>query len=448
MKSLLPQFIRHLLAESHYLRRLVRNAGWVLAERVLRYAVGFLVGVWIARYVGPEQYGLLNYALAYVTVLAFLGTLGLDSLVVRELVRDPSTRDEMLGTLLAMRLIGGLLLILSVAAMLVIVRPPDDRALALIALVSLAVVIQAFESIDCWFQSLLASRFTVIAKSVALLSATLVRIALILIHAPLVAFAWAILVEATVLAAGMLFVYARSGASTGAMHPSLFRAKALLTEGWPLVLTAAMAALSLRIDQVMLGQMADFGDVGAYAVATRIVEVSYIVPVVVMASVFPAMIKMKDGEPAIYDARIQALFDLLIWLAIAIAIPTWLLAPLIVDFLVSEDYVDAVPVLAVLAWMPILVFFAMARQRWLIAEGQLRIALLVEVVGCILNILCNLWLIPRYGAVGAAYAAILAAAGSSLVLVPFVRSIRQSVHRFLVATTAPLRLLNAYLTHS
>jgi PST family polysaccharide transporter len=137
----------------------------------------------------------------------------------------------------------------------------------------------------------------------------------------------------------------------------------------------------------------------------------------------------------------------MIWLAVIIAVPMSILAPIIVNVLVGNAYADAAPVLGILAWMPIWVFFGMARQRWLIAENQLRVAMAVEILGCTLNVLCNLLLIPRYGAVGAAAAALFAAAGSTLFLAPFVPSIRRSVRMLLVATTAPLRILRSGLSH-
>ena len=439
--KILPSFLRRVLEERRYLQRVVANTGWVFAERLLRYTVGFLIGIWVARYLGPSEYGLLNYSLAFVTVFAFLSTLGVEPLAVRAMVKDGAARDETIGTLVALRLIGGLLLVIVVIAGATLLHLGDALAIPLIVFVSFAHFIQAFDAIDSWFQSALILRFSFAAKATAVLTGALIRILLIASHAPLIAFAWAILAESTVLAVGMLLAYRRSGASLAAMRPRLSKALSLLSEGWPLMLSACVAALYLRIDHVLLGRMVGFAEVGAYAVATRVVEVSYILPAVLMAAVFPAMVKSRESDPAMYDARIQRLFDLIVWLAFCIAIPTSLFASAIVDLLLSNAYAAAGPVLAVLAWMPVLVSFGMVRQKWLIAENALRVAMLVEVVGCALNVLLNLMMIPRFGAVGAAWSALFAAAGSTLLLFPFVPSIRRSLRMFVVAVAAPLRLL-------
>ena len=426
-----------------FLQRLFLNTGWVLAERLVRYTVGFLVGIWVARYLGPDQYGALNYALAFVTVLAFMSTLGLDALAVRDMVRDPGVRDETIATLVAMRLVGGVVLLVAATSAVRALRPDDPVALWLVAIVSLAHLVQAFDAIDCWFQSAMAYRFSFMAKATAVVLGAIVRVSLIVNDAPLVAFAWAILIESTLLAAGMLVAYRRTAPGRRTAWPRWSRARALVAEGWPLMLTACVSAVYLRIDQVILGQLASFAEVGAYAVAARVVEVSYIIPAVLTAAVFPAMVRSREADVRVYEARIQRLFDAVIWLAIVVSVSIAAFAPAIVHALVGRAYADAVPALAVLAWMPVWVFFGMLRQRWLIAENELHVAMSVEVLGCILNVLCNLLLIPRYGAVGAATAAVIAAAGSTLLLVPFVPSIRRSLRMFLSALLAPLRIVRA-----
>lgn len=443
----LPLFARRHLEGRTYLQRVISNTGWLLVERTLRYTIGFLVGVWIARHVGPEQYGLLNYAGAVIVVLAFMSTLGLDALAVRDIVRDPAARDETVGTVLVLRLAGGLLMVLAAAAIAYSADHGDPRAAVMIMLISVAQLLQAFDSLDCWFQAVVASRYTVFARMTALLTMTAVRIALIVTHAPLVAFAWAILAESTVLALAMLVVYRRSGQRIGAWRATMARAAALLREGWPLMLSALVAAASLRIDHVMLGQMAGFAEVGAYAIAVRIVEVSFVIPAVVIASVFPAMISAKQQDRVTYEARIQALFDSMLWSALAIAVPLSLLAGVVVRVLAGNAYAAAGPVLEVLAWMPVLVFLGVIRQRWLLAENQLGAGLAVEAAGCGLNVLANLVLIPRHGAVGAAYASLIGSAFATVLVAPFSSGIRNSLTMYLSAAFAPLRILRRLAAH-
>jgi O-antigen/teichoic acid export membrane protein len=301
--------------------------------------------------------------------------------------------------------------------------------------------VQALDAVDNWFQSTMTYRCSFVAKATAVAIGAVVRIGLVLGEAPLVAFAWAILFESTLLAGAMTVAYRASGASPAALAWSPARAKAMLASGWPLALSTCLSAVYLRIDQVMLGQMAGFAEVGAYAIAARVVEVTYVIPAVLAAAVFPAMVKSKDVDGREYAARMQRLFDLAIWVAICLSIALALTAGSLVELLVGHAYAGATPVLAVLAWMPVWAFFGMLRQRWLVVENELRAALSIDLLACVLNVACNLLLIPLYGAMGAALAALFAAVGSTLLLVPFVASVRRSGAMFLRALAAPVLLL-------
>lgn len=435
----LPRIVRERLAGRTYLHRVIGNTAWVLTERIVRYSIGFLVGIWIARAIGPAQYGSLNYSLAFVQVFAFLTTLGLDSLVVRDMLRNPDTRNTTLGTLLLMRLLGGAVMTLLTGTAIVALRA-DRSSSELILVISLAQWLLAFDSIDCLFQADVTSRRTVVARLVALLTVTAGRILLILFHASTVAFAWAIAAESALIAICMLIAYARSGRSLAALKPSLACAATLIAQGWPLMLTAAVVAIAQRIDQVMLGMMTDYLQVGAYAIAVRAVEVMYVVPTVVGISVFPAIIKSKSLDEAAYRRKIQHLYTVMWWTGVALALPLSLLAGEIVALLVGKSYSAAAPVLAILAWMPAFMFFSIVRQRWLFAESALATALALESCACAINVIANLLLIPLYGARGAAVAALAGAVGATMVLAPFSRPIRQSLVMLLRAAIMPLRL--------
>jgi PST family polysaccharide transporter len=435
--------VRRRFGVGTYFLRVVASSGWMLAERVVRYALGFLVGIWLARYLGADQYGLLNYALALVTVLGFASTLGIDSLVVRDLVRDPSLREELLGTLIALRLCGGLLLVAASAVAAVFLAGGGPLLVSLVTLIALGVAINAFESVETWFQSVLATKRPAIARSGALLASAILRIFLILIEAPLVVFAWAVLLEFALLAGAMLLTYRRAVAPLSTLRPRFERARALLREGWPLVASMALASLTLRLDQVLLGQFVGFGEVGSYALASRIVEVSYVLPTVLLAGVFPAMVAARDGDSTSYAHRLQSMFDALMWLALAFALPTFLAARPLVDLLVGDAYPEAGPVLRILAWMPLVVFFGLARQRWLIAEGSFRLSLGIDLLAVAINVMLNLAFIPRLGAVGAALAAVASGPTATVILLPFAPNVRRSAWMLIRTATAPARLMRA-----
>ena len=109
----LPKFIRQKLEGKSNLRKIIGNTGWLFADRFLRIIVELFIGVWIARYLGPEKFGLYSYAIAFVALFSAFSTLGLDRIVVREIVKEPTDKDEIIGTAFILKFIGGILGLLS-----------------------------------------------------------------------------------------------------------------------------------------------------------------------------------------------------------------------------------------------------------------------------------------------------------------------------------------------
>src|SRR5262245_9709117 len=107
--SWLPESLRVRVVGRHELQAILGNTGWLFADRVVRMGLGLVISVWMARYLGPSQFGEFNYAIAFVSFFGVAASLGLDSVVVRELVRHPETRDEILATVFVLKLLGGAL---------------------------------------------------------------------------------------------------------------------------------------------------------------------------------------------------------------------------------------------------------------------------------------------------------------------------------------------------
>ena len=235
------------------LRSIAVNTGWLFVPQILRIILAFFVTAWLARYLGPSQYGILNYAIAIVFLFGPITRLGLEGVVVQEIVREPGQRDEILGTTFFLRLIGGAVSMGVVVLAVALMRPGDALVMTLAAIVSFGMIFQAYDAIDLWFQSQVRSKYAVYANTVSLVVKNVVVIFLIVTHASLVAFAWVWVLEAILAAAGLVIVYRARGLDIKSWRVSGERAKRLLGLGWPMILASSFAVVYLKIDQVMLG---------------------------------------------------------------------------------------------------------------------------------------------------------------------------------------------------
>ncbi|HZO01037.1 MAG TPA: flippase [Burkholderiales bacterium] len=403
----LPAPLRERLDGRASVQAMIGNTGWLLFDRAVRTVVGIAVGAWVARYLGPAQFGELAYALAFVAIFQILAQLGLDSLVVRDIGADPGNARERLGTALRLRLVAGLACWGAAIGGMALLRPGDTGALLLVAIVAGSIVFQAADTVDLWFQSQTQSKRTVAAKSLAFALASALKVALVLWQAPLAAFAAVVMVEAALSALALVLVYRRYPAP-GRWTWSATRGGDLLREAWPLLVSGLAVVLYMRVDQIMLRELVGEGELGIYSAALSLSTLWYFIPMAIYSSTAPAFSRLKLQSEAAYLEALARLFALMWALAGAVSIVMALSAGFLVDLLYGGAYRDAATVLAVHVFANIPVALGVAQSLWITNERRPQFALYRTLFGLLVNVALNLALIPRYGAIGAALATLIA----------------------------------------
>ncbi len=401
-----------------------KNTGWLLFGKVLSLVVGFL----IARYLGPATFGELSFADAFAAIFAAIGTLGLDSFIIREIIRHPEKRDEILGTSLAMRLAANLIIIpVSLITYLIFHyfsgNPGGNSLAILVSICASAYLFKSFNIIDSYFQSQVNSKYVVWVQNFCLLFSAVIKIALVYWGAPVIYFAWALVFDSALLAVGLIWMYQRQQMQLQRWTFNWERGKSLLQQSWPLILTAVMISIYMKIDQVMLKSLGS-KEVGIYSAAARISESWYFIPVAIVTSVFPAIIHARKTDMERYYKRLQNLYDLLVGISVPVAILISFSANILIHLLYGEQYAGAGDMLSIHIWSGIFVFLGSASSQYLLAEGYTMISFTRTAVGALVNVLLNLWLIPLYGGWGASVATLIAY-GISTFFVLFIPQTRQ-----------------------
>lgn len=400
-----------------------RNAGWLFTDRILRLTVGLILSTWMARLLGPADYGLLGYATAVVAIAGVGAGLGIDSLVVRELTRRPAESGTILGTVLFLRAVGAAFFG-ALVLFFVMHSPHGAPAAILVAILSASLMLQAGGVINLSFQAQLKSRWTVYAGTTSYLVFALIRIALLLHRAPVVAFAWAALGE-TVLTDIVLWAgYHQEGGRFG--HWSVQRAtmRQLLIQGWPLALSSLAVVGYMRLDQLMLNEMLGPVAVGLYSTAARISELGYFIPMVITASFLPVLTRARTLNLHDYYTQLGGLMRRLAVVAVLIALATSVLSSVLIRLLFGAAYSGSAPVLAIHAWAGVFVFLGVVQNQWAVLEERTHLSALWTLCGLATNLALNLVLIPRFGPPGAAAATLVSYGVSTVLLNGFLRTTR------------------------
>lgn len=399
----LPAFIQTKLKDRKNLQKIVANMGWLLFDKVLRMGVGLVVGVWIARYLGPGKFGILNYAVAFVGMFGGFTTLGLDSIVVRELVNRPDAKATILGTSFVLKFAASL--ISSFLAVVSIHFVKDDALVKIaVAIIAGTMLLQSLDVIRFWFDSQVKSKYVVISQNGAFLVMSVVKVFLLLHKASLIWFVWVILFESILAAIGFVFYYQFVNEKIQKWNFFLPEAKSLLRDSWPLILTGLAIFVYMRISQVMLGSMLGDNEVGIYAAAMRVSEIWYFIPTIVLTSVYPKLVQLYRDNEAQYEKKLLRIMCVFFWFSLAGVLLIIVFSNTIVAMLYGKAYSASAPVLSVHIFTGIMVNMSIIFSHRYILRNQQKISLYGTIIGAAANILLSYLFIPQYGAVGAAAA--------------------------------------------
>jgi polysaccharide transporter, PST family len=397
------------LAKKMLFNRIAKNMGWLFGDRIVRLGVGLVISVWIARYIGPVQFGTWNYAIAVTSLLSAFATMGLDSLLVRDFINFPENRSRILGTALLLRILGSVLVVI-ISSFVVLFDPKCNKEIFLIMfLSSCTYIFQAFDVIDFYFQSDLKSKFTVVSKFVAFAICCILRVIAIYQHRSLSCFVFLALFEVFLGAVFLIFAYVQSTRTSPLKWSVNFLyLKEKLAEAWPLILSGMVIMIYMRIDQVMIEHMVGVKQLGIYSAAVRISELWYMIPAIISTSFYPKLLALKNKSEGEYLKQFEFLFSLSFLISFLISLFITILAPIVVNVLYGKAYEASAIILSINIWSGIFVFLGVASGNYTMIENLNKIALYKTVLGAIVNIILNFVLIPKYQGVGAAIATLVA----------------------------------------
>ena len=380
------------------------NTSWVMFDKVLRILSGLLLGAWVARYLGPDKLGALSYSQSYVFLFTAIASLGLDNIIIRELVNKKYPASIILGTSILLRMASSVVIILIIYSSLQFQILSDDVKI-MIMIISCSVFIQSFNIIDLYFQSIVKSKIISIISMISLIISIIIKVYFIITNKGVLYFSFMFLLEASVTSILMVVFYCRRARTPARWGFNYVFAKKILSESWPLILSSVSIALAMRLDQVMIMKFLGAGDVGLYSVGVKLAESMTFIPSAILASVFPKIIEKKFSVNIDFHRK---LFQYPLYLLILFSLLVTLLSPFIVKILFGDTYSDSSIVLAILTWSVPLSYIGGYINKLMVVENLTKFVLYRQVSLLLINIMLNILFIPRLGIIGAAISTLIA----------------------------------------
>ncbi|NMD70178.1 flippase [Bacillus sp. DNRA2] len=390
-----------------------QNTGWIVGERVFQMSLSIIVGMLTARYLGPSDFGIINYTASFTAFFTSICSLGLEGVIVKELVEDPEEEGRIIGTGIAMRLISSLLSMVAILISISILNSNNNVILIVAMIQSIALIFRAFELIEFWYQSQLQSKYSTLIKSVSYLIMSSYKVILLLLGKSVEWFAFSTVVDVIIIMILYIISYYKQGGKK--LKVSYNLAIKMLSQSYPFILSGIMVALYVQMDKIMIGQFLNQEKVGLYTVAATICGFWVFIPTAFINSARPLIMNLKNENEEQYLMRLKQLYAFIIWLGIIFALVVTIFSKWIVLILYGQAYIGSTTTLIISVWSSILSVLGSARTIWILCEKYNKYIPKYLIWGIVISVMLNVYLIPKIGIEGAAIAQLTAQIVTNLI---------------------------------
>ena len=385
-------------------KKVLKNAGWIVGCKIIKAVLALIVTAITARYLGKDKYGLLNYAAGLCTFIVPIMQLGFNSTIVYEITNRPKDEGKVVGTVIGLSSLSSILCIIGVISFSLIANAGETETIIVCAIYSLMLFFQAFEMIFYWFQAKLMSKYMAIAILIAYIFVTIFQLLFVFLRFDVYAFAFSYSIEYCLIAIILLIVYNKK--CTQKLCFSFALAKQMLSKSKFYIVANLMVNVYAHTDTIMLKLMVNNSEVGVYSAAWYCTNMINFVFSAIIDSFRPTIFEGKKKSQELFENRMIELFSIIVYLSLFVCLAITIFAPLIIDILYGSQYTAAISVLRVSTWMTVFSYIGVVRSVWILAEDKQKYLWIVNLCGIILNVVVNLILIPKIGAMGAAIASV------------------------------------------
>lgn len=382
----------------------IKNAGWIIGCKIVKAVLTLIATAITARYLGVNNYGLINYASSIVAFFVPIMQLGLNATLAFEVVSRPEDEGKVVGTSMTMTTFSSILCIVGVFAFASIANASETEVVAVCSIYSVLLLFQALEIIDFWFQAKLMSKLSSLAMLISYFVLSIVQIALAVLGAPVTLFALSYSLDFLIIDLILIYLYKKK--STQKLSFSFFLAKRLFKRSKYFILSSIMIVIFAQTDKIMLKLMIGNSATGVYSAANTCALMVSFVFAAIINSVRPEIYNNRKISQEKYEKSLTELYSVIIYASIFVCVAMSLFAPLIIGVMYGAEFSPAIGVLRISVWMTVFSYLGSVRDIWVLAENKQKYLWLIYFLSAILNVVLNFIFIPIMQESGAAIASV------------------------------------------
>lgn len=426
-------------------KNVLSNVGWATLGRIVRILTETLVSIFVARYLGPSEYGLMNYVVSFVAIFTTISAFGLDNIEIREIAKPENDKNVILGTSFKLRIIFAAIALASIILILLLSRT-DTYTSFLIIIYSTSVVLSTSNIIRNYFTAIINNKYIVITEILRCLVGAIIKVVLLIVKAPLVFFIIALAFDFLLVACGYFTTYRKLVGSIKSWSYDKCVAKYLIRESFPLLLSGAAVIIYQRIDQVIIKGLLNNEAVGYFSVAAKFSEFILFVPLIMSQTIAPLLVSIYSSDKDVYKQKSQQFIDITVWVSVVLSIFISVVSYPLIRYTFGVQYLAAVPILQVLSFKAIGMALSNSCGQLIVIEGVQKWAVIRNLIGCAICVASNYLFIPLFGVVGSAFATLVTVAFSgcigNLFIPPYRHFFKQQINALFLGPVRILKLIN------
>ena len=404
--------------------KIFNNAAWIIIMQGIKAMLTLVVSMVSTRFLGPANYGIINYAVSIVSFVAPIMYLGYNNVLVRELVKYPEKEGETLGSAIISSVVSGFVCIGMVVAFTSIVNANEKETILVCSIYSILLIFQGIDLILYWFQAKLISKYSSIASLCAYIVVAIYKISILVLSKNIYWFAISNAIEYMIVSLVLLVIYKKLGGQR--LKFSFIRMKEMLYSSKFYIIATMMVSVSTYIGRIMLKLLIDDTQNGFFSAAVNCASMLTFVYVAVIDSFRPEIIKYKDEDRKKYLDLCKTMYSLIIYSSAIQSLIFCVFATLIVKIVCGASYSDSIILLQIVVWYMPFSCVSAARNVWILAEGKEKYLSIVNLISAIVNVALNYALIMAFGTLGAALATVLSNAFVTVVISYVLKPLREN----------------------
>ena len=404
--------------------RVAKNAGWIIGGKIIQMTINLVVGLITARYLGPSNYGLINYAGAYTAFFSSICTLGINSVIVKEFVDNPEKEGTVIGSTLVLRAVSSLFSAVTIIGISFVIDAGEPVTQAVVALSAVGVIFQIFETFNYWFQSKLQSKTTAVVTLIAYIITSAYKVILFIAKKPVTYFAFATSLDYICLAILLYLSYKKY--KGGKLIFSKNYGVTLLKKSYHFILPGLMVAIYGQTDKIMLKHMISNEEIGYYSTAVSLCNMWCFVLSAIIDSLYPPIMESFKRDNKEFEQKNKLLYAIVFYVSAGVSVLFTLFGGIAIKILYGEAYMPTVAPLRIITWYTAFSYLGVARNAWIVCMDRQKYLKYIYLSAAITNVVLNCIFIPLWGASGAALASLIAQVITTLVVPFFIKDMREN----------------------